>query len=136
MLMSAHAPSPGSEPSSAPAETSGSTSGASGSKEEGRSADQTPRLLAWASKRSVAVPGWFVPVVVIAVTGLLGRVAQPELVCYWLGAVGAVVAYTLVTISFDPAPYSRFLGGASAIVLALLLTQLLLHHLGGSLLSA
>jgi hypothetical protein len=82
------------------------------------------------------MPGWVIPVVVIVVTGWLGRDGEHvPLVCFWLGGVSAVVAYVLTKISFDPETYARPLGGALAVVVGLTVTQLLLHGAGYSLLS-
>jgi hypothetical protein len=94
------------------------------------------RLVAWWKDASPSVPGWIFPVVVIVVTGLLGRGPHnQELVCWWLGLVGGIVAYHLVFIAFEPALYAKRLASAIGVVAALAVAQLLLQHVGAGMLS-
>jgi hypothetical protein len=80
------------------------------------------------------VPGWALPVVVIVVTGWLGHATNATVVSFWLGIVATVVAYALALFALEPATYARRLAAAIAVTVGLGATQLLLDHVGHSIL--
>ena len=74
------------------------------------------------------------PVVVIVVTGWLGHKTNETVVSYWLGIVATVVTYAFALFALEPAPYARRLAASIAVAVGLMTTQLLLDHVGHSLL--
>jgi hypothetical protein len=91
-------------------------------------------VIGWLRTAAAHFPGWLVPALVVVVTGWLGEVYDEQVVAYWLGVVTACVAYALTKVAVEPADYARHVAIPIGIAAGLGLTQVLLHHLGSSLL--
>jgi hypothetical protein len=68
------------------------------------------------------------------VTGWLGGKTNETVVSFWLGIVATVVTYVFALFALEPAAYARRLAAAIAVTVGLVTTQLLLDHVGHSIL--